>query len=279
MITLRALVTLVVLLEIAAAAPARGEPTSAPDASAPASKDWEFTVAPYFWGAGLKGTVGADGVSSDVDVDFSEIWDALDVGVLGAFEARRDKLSLTTNLIYMKLSTDASHPVGPGLGAFPPGSLNVDLTAQMLLVEGRAAWEVLSLPLFGDADERRVALDLGPAFRVWWLDAETDVKLKPGIPIGPFEASFDGSTDWVDLLIGARLRAPLAEKFGIVVSGDYGGFSIGTSSNYTWSIAGFASYQLFEHWDIAAGWRTIKIDRDFGDLKMEGPLLGFAYRF
>lgn len=279
MITLRAFVTLVILLEVAAPAIARGEPTSAPDASAPASKGWEFALVPYFWGAGLKGTVGADGVSSDVDVDFSEIWDDLDVGVLGAFEARRDKLSLTTNLIYMKLSTDGSSPVGPGLGAFPPGSLNVDVTAQTLLVEGRAAWEVLSLPLFGDADERRVALDLGPAFRVWWLDAETDVKLKPGIPTGPFKASFDGSTDWVDFLIGARLRAQLAEKFGIVVSGDYGGFSIGTSSNYTWSIAGFASYQLFEHWDITAGWRTIKIDRDFGGLKMEGPLLGFAYRF
>jgi hypothetical protein len=275
---MRALVTLTVLLEVAAPALARGEPAAAPDA-APASKDWEFMLAPYGWFPGLKGTVEADGVSADIDVQFSDIWDVLDFGALGAFEARKDRLSLTTNVIYTKLSADVDQPVGPGLGAFPPGSLKVDDVTQSLIFEGRAAWDVLTLPLFGGTDERQLALDLGPAFRVWWLDNDIDVKLKPGVPLGPFKTSVDESTDWVDFLIGGRLRARLSQKIGLVVSGDYGGFSIGSSSNYTWSIAGFASYQLFEHWDVTAGWRTIKIDRDFGDLRLEGPLLGVVYRF
>ena len=72
-----------------------------------ATPEWEFSLAPYLWMAGLEGTVEADRLSADVDVSFSDIWDELDIGVLAAFEARRGKFSVTTNAIYLKLSPEA----------------------------------------------------------------------------------------------------------------------------------------------------------------------------
>jgi hypothetical protein len=257
-----------------------GSPASAEgDADATAAPGWEFSLAPYLWGSAIEGTVEADDVSADVDVSFSDILDALDVGVLGSFEARRGKLSLTSNLVYLKLSTDAERPVGPGLGAFPPGSLEADVEAQSLIFEGRGTWEVFSVPLFGDGDERRLALDLGPAFRLWWLDQEIDVELRPGVPLGPFASSSDESMDWVDFLAAARVRAQLTEKLALAVSGDYGGFDIGSSAHRTWSLGGFFAYRLGEHWDLALGWRTLELERGAADVELSGPLFGANYRF
>ena len=244
-----------------------------------AAPEWEFSLAPYFWGSGLEGTVDADNHSADVDVSFSDIWDVLDIGVLAAFEARRGKFSVTTNAIYMKISPDGGRPVGALLPAAPAGSFDVRVTTQELIFELRPAFEVLSLPLFGAADERRIALDLGPGARAFWLDNHIDVKLQPGVPVGPFQSRFDESSFWVDLVAAARVRAQLTEKIGLVVSGDYGGFDIGSSSHRTWSIAGFVSYRLGEHWDLAGGWRTLELERGAVDLEMSGPLVGANYRF
>jgi hypothetical protein len=264
-------VTVLCLLVVAA-------PVSAEEA-ADAPRAWQFSLAPYFWAAGLEGTLDAERVSADIDVSFSDIWNALDVGVLGAFEARRGKLRLSTNLIYLKLSEDAEKPRSPLLPIASPGSFIVRTVTQEGILELRPTWEVLSLAPFGASDERRVALDLGAAARVVWIDEHLSVKLRPGVPVGPFARDFDESTDWVDFVFAARVRAGLTERVSLVVAGDYGGFDIGSSSHRTWSLLGFVSYRLGEHWDLAGGWRTLELERDRVELEMAGPLLGVIYRF
>src|SRR5262245_44319509 len=236
---------LAIALLLSAVAPARAEEApAAPAADAPKKDEWQFILAPYLWGTSIDGTLEADGISTDVDVSFSDIVDDLDIGALANFEARRNKLSITTDVIYMKVSSDGTRPVGSGIGPFPPGSLATSVDAQALIFEGRLAWEVLSLPLAGESDPRRLAVDVGPLFRVWWLDTDADAKLRPGFPGGPFSASFDESIDWVDFTLAARARAALTDDIGIVIAGDYGGFDIGSSSHRTWSIAGYFSYKL-----------------------------------
>jgi hypothetical protein len=268
---------LVLVLSLASVAHAENTGAGAPAPASPPG--WEFTLAPYLWGSGMEGTLRARGVSSDVDVDFSDIWDALDVGVLAAFEARNGRLSLTTNLVYLKLSTDAERPVGAALPAIPPGSLEVDADVQTLIFEQRAAWELFSVAIHPEEDERRISLDVGPGLRVWWLDNELDVRVRPGLPLPAFSQSFEDSTDWIDLLVGARVRARPTERLALILSGDYGGFGLGSSSDDTWSVAAFAAYDVSDHWSVAVGWRTIQIDRDAVDLRLEGPLIGASYRF
>jgi hypothetical protein len=241
--------------------------------------EWEFSFAPYLWATAFDGTLEAEGHSAEVDLSFSDVLDALDAAFLGSFEARRGRFSFNSKLIYLRMTDEADRLVGPGLPAAPPGSFEVRLATDSLIVELRPAWEVLALPLFGPDDERRVALDVGPGARVWWFDTHVGAKLEPGVPAGPYSRRFDASTDWVDFVVTARVRAQLAERIGLVIAGDYGGFDIGSSSHRTWSLQGFASYRLGEHWDLAGGWRTLEIEQGAVDLEISGPLLGAIYRF
>ena len=269
---------LIVLVALLASGAHAGEAPGAASNAAPAP-GWEFSLAPYLWAAGLEGSVEAERVSSDIDVPFSDLWDALDAGVLAAFEARNGRFSVTTNAIYMKLSTEAEAPIGVGLPAVPPGSFEVRSTTEELIFELRPTYEVLSLPLLGDGDERRIALDLGPGLRAFWLNSHLDVKLRPGVPLGPFSERFDERTSWVDFVGAARVRAQLTERIAFVAAGDYGGFDIGSSSHRTWSLQGYGTYRLGEHWDFVLGWRTLELERGDVELEMSGPLLGAGYRF
>jgi hypothetical protein len=245
--------------------------------AAPArAQEWELSLAPYLWGAGLEGTLEAERVTAEVDIPFSDIWDNLDAGVLTHLEARRGKFSLASNLVYLKLSPDAEKPRNPLLPVAPPGSFRVRAVVQQGIFELRPAWEVASFEPGGGV---RLALDLGPGARVMWLDQHLHVALRPGVPLGPFSRRFDESVAWVDLVGGVRVRAQLGEKLRLSLAGDYGGFDIGSSSHRTWSLLGFLSYSLGEHWDLALGWRTLEIERGAADLEMAGPLLGAMYRF
>ena len=41
-------------------------------------KDWSFTLAPlYFWGVSITGDMTVKGIESEVDADFSDIWNNL----------------------------------------------------------------------------------------------------------------------------------------------------------------------------------------------------------
>jgi hypothetical protein len=275
--TRAALALSVLILVFGAAADAEDEPAPAGEPAQAPDAGWEFAFSPYIWFIGLDGTVEAGGQLADINVDFSDIWNALDIGVLAAAEARNGRFSLVTNLIYMKMSTDAEHPVGPLLPDATPGEFSVRSTVQEIMWEVRPFWEVMSLPLF--SDKHRIALDLGPGVRYVWLDTHLDAKLRPGVPAGPFQRRFDSRSDWLDWLGVARVRAQLTDNIGLTVSGDWGGWDIGSSSHKTWSVTGFAMYRLGEHWDLSAGWRKLSIDRGNVDLDMSGPLLGAIYSF
>jgi hypothetical protein len=244
-----------------------------------ADPGWEFMLAPYFWAAGIEGNLDAENVSADIDVSFSDIWDALDVGVLTAFEARNGRFSVATNAIYLKLSADAERPISSVLPGAPPGSFDVRSTLEEIIFELFPRFEVLSLPLCDASGERRIALDLGPGARAFWLNTHLDVKLDPGSPLGPFSRRFDERNFWVDLVGTARVRAQLTENVRFVVAGDYGGFDIGSSSHKTWSLQGYLDYRLGRHWTLVGGWRTLEIERGSVELEMAGPLFGAAYRF
>jgi len=267
-----------VLALLGMAAPALASDSGeAGDAEAAPPGTWEFSIAPYLWLSGLEGTVAAGPVESEFDIPFSDIFDVLDFAFFGQAEARRDKLSLTGALAYIKLAPDHARATGSVLPNAPPGSLRVDAVMDTLTVEAVAGYEVASAPIFGEG--RRIALDLRGGFRAWWLENDVDVELDPGSPLGPFKQKFHESGGWVDFVIGARVRAQPTEKIGLVLSGDVGGFGIGSSSKLTWSAAAFGTYQITDHWQLAAGWRGIDVDNESADVFQSGPLIGAVYRY
>jgi hypothetical protein len=232
---------------------------------------WKVSVAPYLWGAGLDGTVAANGVQTDFDVEFSDIFDELDFGFLNAIEIRNERVIITANLIYLKLSPESNRAIGSVLPGAPPGDFSVDAESQTLIVEIAPGYELVS--------SDRVAIDVRAGLRYWWLENELDVRLDPGSPLGPFRREFESTIDWLDVMVGARMRARLTPKVGLVVAGDVGGFELGSASELSWSAQGFVTYALGEHWELGAGWRSLDVDRGAVNVRMEGPLIGAMRRF
>lgn len=88
---------------------------------------------------------------------------------------------------------------------------------------------------------------------------------------------------WIDPFLGLRSTVELTPTLSLTLSGNVGGFSIGSASKFSWEALAFLDYRLGEHWSVALGYRGIGLDRESSDLDLDliihGPLLGFIYAF
>ena len=71
-----------------------------------APEGWQFELTPYLWAAGLEGDVTINGHEADFEKEFSDLFDALDVGgsLLGV--AQYNRFLLWGQVDYFSLSTD-----------------------------------------------------------------------------------------------------------------------------------------------------------------------------
>jgi len=72
------------------------------------SDEWQVRVNPYIWLAGIDGDVTVGGQKASVDIDFSDIFEVLDIGVMAHIELTKGKWSAFVDLLYVKLSDDAN---------------------------------------------------------------------------------------------------------------------------------------------------------------------------
>jgi hypothetical protein len=75
-------------------------PTTEPDR-------WQFLIASPGWLAGLDGTVGLNGFDAEVDVNFGDILENLDMIFAARVEARKGRFGMYGELIYLSLSDGA----------------------------------------------------------------------------------------------------------------------------------------------------------------------------
>lgn len=182
----------------------------APGGATPGDRDqvksqpgkWEVIAYPYFWLPWVDSTVSADGVSSTLILDPSDILKALNFGLLGGIEVRRDRWFGGLDLMYMNLGVDSEAgpvftPVGPFTVTRGPavitipsqtaviGPLDVDVKLTLFIARGIFGYRLLSRPmsdLFGNArpgDKRRFDLDVYAGGRSWLLRTQVDVDGPP----------------------------------------------------------------------------------------------------
>lgn len=77
---------------------------------APASDDWKVTSWAYGWLAGVKGTTGVRGFTTEVDVPFSGILDNLDMTASLNLEVQKGRWGGWVDAMYLKVSTGGSTP-------------------------------------------------------------------------------------------------------------------------------------------------------------------------
>ncbi len=240
------------------------EAVAAPD-------QWQLSVTPYFWAAGMDGHVTANGRRTGVDVSFSEIFDALDCGALVHIEARKEKWGLFVDPIYMNLGDSQDLTLITPENVVLTPNAKVDLT--MWIVEYGGFYQVAQwCP--SDDSKKTIKLDALAGGRYW--DIEQNVTID--------SQSSKVDENWTDPFIGVRLIAPVNDWLLFHLRADIGGFSItNEASEQTWNVIVGPAIRLSDRMDLTAGYRWLNIDREptsnsEGDVTLKGPIVGLVIR-
>jgi hypothetical protein len=242
------------------------------DESSDKSK-WEFIVIPYFWLASLDGDTTVKGVKSSVNLSGSDLLDMLDYGGEVHVEAWKGRWGIFLDPTFLKLSADG-HVNRPLVGR-----IDVDVDLKEWLVEFGGLYTLGKWPI--GANGKRLSLDLLGGGRYWYMKG----KLNADIPLLGLSRRVEQSKDWIDPIVGARLRADLSNKLSLAVRGDIGGFSVG--SDFTWNASAIFGYQFSQTVSAWLGYRGLGVDYESGsgfskfkyDVIMQGPIVGLGFRF
>jgi len=216
---------------------------------------WKFALSPYMWATSLKGdsTIGA--VKSDIDLEFKDIWDNLNVAGMVDFRAERGRWAVQTNLLYANLEADKR-----------VGASKIDVENTLSIAELTGHYLV--------TDD----LQLLAGARYYDIDLDIDVT-------GAVLFSAGGDESWVDPIVGAVYAIPLNDRFSLKVRGDVGGF--GAGSDLSWQAWGLLECRLGKRSSIALGYRHLDWDYEDGsgnrkfemDAYLTGPVLGLRIVF
>lgn len=294
---------------------------TAPD---PAPRDWEFQALAYGFLSSLDGTVGADGVSSDVNVGFLDLLDDVEWAIEGATELRYQRGLLLVDAIGNQLQVGGNAgpvtrpfqlvPGGPG-GDLTVGPLDNSVRTTLWILDAKVGLRALSFPvseILGSEkidDPRRFDVDLFAGSRYWNVNTKIRLKIEPAtltiggetidlgdvdlppIDLGPItvpgnlikggDFNVEETVDWVDGILGTRLRADVSESVSLFVLGDVGGFGIGDSSTLTWQVVGGLNWKFGERWGLVLAYRALAIERSgvVEDVTLYGPMLGLGFRY
>jgi len=226
--------------------------------------EWQFSLTPYFWAAGLSGTAATSNPhipSQNIQVGFGELLSEVDaIPYMGAAQLCRGRFCLAADL--MVLSTKTSFA-----------------TRNVLFRGGMSEMTELSATILGFyrvlvAEDQW--LDLGAGVRPW--DTTSRLTFHPGLLPG-FSKSF--SVSWADPLIAVRYHLDLDERFGLTGYADIGGF--GVASRITWQVFGTLDYRATDWLVLSAGYRHLQTDHTAigirTNLGQSGPILAATFRF
>ena len=291
---------LLVAMGVSVAAHAADMPVKATMTPPPAIERWTFSLTPYLWATSLNGSTTVKGRTIDVDASFIDIVEHTEIpknlfqlAALG--EARYGRFGLLTDIAYMKVGLGASitrsrgtDEIGGTVGA------SAGLTVKMLIAEVAAAYEMVRWT--GITSPRSsTAVDVYAGGRGWWQHA--DVQIAASGTLNIFDLTFtragvlsaDKSVGWVDPLVGLRLRHQFAPAWNFALSGDVGGFDVG--SKFSWQALATLDYEFCRSktvtWSAMLGYKALSVDYSQGsglthyefDMTMHGPIFGVTARF
>lgn len=225
-----------------------------------ASDSWQFRGGPYFWAAGLKGTVGQFGLpAAKLRSDFSDILKELDFSFMGMLEGKRGPYRVFSDIAYTKVSMRDSVSKGP--------------LTQSIGVKSQTFSGLLGGG-YGLVDQERTTLDVMAGVRVW--SVRTQVSFDGGLLNG---VSRRDSATWADAVVGVRGQYRFTDNFYLTGWGSIGA----GQAKLDWDTALALGYRTSKSLAIIAGYRMQGVDysrRGFVfDVIQKGPVLGLTMRF
>jgi hypothetical protein len=264
----------------------------APPPSPPASQ-WTVTATPYAWLTFLQGDQVIKGRPVDIDVNPFQVLEHLDAAPwMSYIEARRGPLTLYNDIVYAKLGIDGSVSRSVA-GLTANAAANVGF--EQAIIEVGAAYEVSRWRSGSDAFAGYTAVDLLAGARYWHQDMSINLTLTGTLNLGGLVVSGSraiaraGDVDWVDPLVGFRIRHQLAPGQQLVLRADVGGFDAG--SQFSWNVLAAYSFNIAVRDGVTysgvLGYRALSVDYEKGsglnryeyDVVQHGPLVGLTIGF
>lgn len=221
--------------------------------------EWRVSVSPYVWASGIKGKVGQFGQPpAKLDSSFSDIVSELDLAFMAAAEARYQRFSVLSDVMYSELSGGGS--TGGVL------SRKVDIKSTSFSGFLGAGYTVLQ------TDQGH--FDLVGGGRLW--HASTKIELKGGALDG--RGRRDSAT-WVDAVAGVRGQYALSENWyltgwGVIGAGE---------AKLDWDATAAVGYQFKSNLSAVLGYRALGVNFNRNgfvyNVIQQGPILGLAVRF
>lgn len=245
---------------------ARGADLTSPEGAG----EWSFSMAPYLWGAGMKGEVGLFGLEPvDVDASFVDVLDYLKFGGMVVSELDNGTWGVFSDLIYVKLTADQSVE---RLVAGTPAELSMGVETSSFTGALMGEYHLLS--------SDRIKFDLMAGARLWSVDNDVSAHLKlSGARVAEFSGS-DGDT-WVDPMIGAKMRVGTNSPLYFTGWGMIGGFGVG--SELSWDVMAGAGYEWNDWLSTVVGYRALSVDyKNDGfvfDVVQQGIIVGAVIHF
>jgi len=221
---------------------------------------WHIAVSPYLWLPWVHGTIGALGRDVGFSVTPSDLLSHARLAVLGAVDARRNKIVTTVDLLYMRLGASNALPFPPALNA-----VSANFTGNIVVLTPKVGLRLVNLKM--------IKADFLTGIRYWYFGES--VNFTPSV----LGLNFSKSQSWVDPLVGGRIVGTLSPKLVATVAGDVGGW--GTGSQMDYQVVGLLGYKLKPNMTMQAGYRYLYVDKNKGgsaganaNLAMSGILLG-----
>ena len=230
---------------------------------------WQFEVTPYLFAAGMDGTVGARGVSADIDMSFSDIWERLDSAFMFYFSAQKGDWVYGFDAIYFSIEDEAAASWQGPLGNSNTAQLNADMTQQAYALS--AGRRVLN---------DRTKVDVMGVARYTSLDTDLKLALTTGNDLLPDGSrSVNRKESWWDAALAVRVLTPIAEHWDFVGYADIGA----GGTDLTYQLLAGVNWQFGKSLSAKFGYRHIYQDYQKDDFKWDmttsGLYAGLGIKF
>ncbi|MEX2206078.1 MAG: hypothetical protein WEF50_07625 [Myxococcota bacterium] len=242
----------------------------------------KYELGLYVWGASVAGDVDTLEGDASAHISFSDLWDNLNVALMGRARANFDEFSLVFDGEYFDLQSDREQRT-VRLG--PEGNIEVPASAQvkmhMNILELNGGYEIFNVKgpfSAGPSDERGTVGELYLGARYVALQPQIIVKF------GGARRDIGEWNSWVDGVVGARVGIDLSRTVVLGIQGDVGGFNIGNSDKFAWSQITSLSWDCTDSMTLALGYKFLDIKREPSSdetikIQIRGPFIASFYRF
>jgi hypothetical protein len=278
---------------------------SGPSGSGPAgavlpASPWTVTFTPYVWAPFIQGDASVRERTANVFVSPTELIDHLErMPWMSYIEVRSGPFAVYNDIVYANAGIGASGVRRIGSATFD-AAFGADF--EQTIVEVGGAYQIAkwwsgaggSLNN-GYAFDRYTTIDLLAGARYWQQSLNINLALTGTLDLGGLVRSGNravarsGEVDWVDPLVGFRVRQMLAPGQELMFRADVGGFDAG--SIFSWNIVGAYNFNICVSNGITytgmLGYRALSVDYDQSsgfkkyefDAVLHGPVMGLSVKF